>query len=409
MMKKTASLVILTLLCLVAILSPAPVQAQGISVLGSSAQADFPASLNFSLSARSGGSITEARLHYQVDRESFADVTSEVFVDFTPGPIVNLQYSLDMRRTGGLPPGSKVTYWWTLRDNSGGTVATAPTTVPFDDTRYQWRQLTGGKVTLYWYQGDNTFAQALMAAVQDGLQRLARNTGAAPERPAYLYVYASAGDLQGAMIYPQEWTGGVAYTSYSTMAIGIAPDNLVWGERAITHELTHLVVHQITMNPYNDLPTWLDEGLAMYTEGLLEPQFGTPLHQAVTTDSLISVRSLASPFSAFTGESILSYAQSYSLVEFLVSRYGQPKMLEMLNTFRQGSTYDGALQKVYGFDQDGLNTRWREYVRQQYQVAGGGQPQALAPATAAPPAAVTTRLLMAPGLTTAESAWRQGR
>ena len=118
----------------------------------------------------------------------------------------------------------------------------------------------------------------------------------------------------------------------------------------------------MTLNPYGGMPTWLDEGLAMYTEGALLPYYEACLNMAVSENRLISVRSLASPFSAYAEEAAISYAQSYSLVEFLISSYGQSKMLELLNTFKQGSTYDGALEKVYGFDMDGLDTRWRIYI-----------------------------------------------
>jgi hypothetical protein len=171
------------------------------------------------------------------------------------------------------------------------------------------------------------------------------------------------------MVYPQEWTGGVAFTGYGIMAIGIAPSNIDWGKTAIVHELTHLVINQMTLNPYNSLPTWLNEGLAMYSEGLLGPEFTTYLSKAVAEDSLISVQSLSSPFSALAGEAYLSYAQSYSLVEFLISSYGRDKMLELLSTFKQGSGYDDALQRVYGFDMDGLDRLWRDYVTKQYQPA----------------------------------------
>ncbi|MBA7680935.1 hypothetical protein ES703_89256 [subsurface metagenome] len=164
------------------------------------------------------------------------------------------------------------------------------------------------------------------------------------------------------MIYPQEWTGGVAFTRYGIIAIGIAPSNINWGKRAIAHELTHLVIHQMTLNPYGDLPTWLDGGLAMYTEGAPLPEYVAYLNKAIVENSLISVRSLSSPFSAYAEDAVLSYAQSYSLVEFLISNYGRDKMLELLNIFRQGSTYDGALEQVYGFDMDGLNALWRDYV-----------------------------------------------
>jgi len=201
-----------------------------------------------------------------------------------------------------------------------------------------------------------------MAAAQQAMARLAEDTGAYLEKPVKIYIYADSQDLRGAMIFPQEWTGGVAFTRFGTIAIGIAPNNLAWGKRAIAHELAHLVIHQMTLNPYGDLPVWLDEGLAMYAEGPMEPELVALLSEAAVENKLISVRSLSSPFSAHAEEAVLSYAQSYSLVDFLISAYGPDKMLELLNTFREGSSYDGALNRVYGFDMDGLNTLWRDYV-----------------------------------------------
>ena len=118
----------------------------------------------------------------------------------------------------------------------------------------------------------------------------------------------------------------------------------------------------MTFNPYSDLPTWLNEGLAMYAEGKLEPELVDILSNAAAKGTLISVRSLSSPFSAYAKESSLAYAQSYSLVKFLINRYGQAKMFKLLSTFKSGSGYDAALTRVYGFDMDGLNTRWQDYI-----------------------------------------------
>ena len=188
------------------------------------------------------------------------------------------------------------------------------------------------------------------------------STGAELDTPIKLYVYASADDLQGAMIFPQEWTGGVAYTRYGILAIGIAPSELDWGKRAIVHELTHLVVHQETLNPYGDIPTWLDEGLAIYSEGPLEATFSGYLNTAIAGGTLISVPSLASPFSVFSDQAALSYAESYTLVDFLVTTYGEDKMSALLGAFREGNTYDGALQAVYGFDMEGLDALWRPWI-----------------------------------------------
>ena len=362
MIKKTSLLALVTCLFLI-LLSPVLAQAQGeLTILDSSVEAEFPSKLNFSLSVESDVNITDIRLHYTVDRISYAQVTSEAYIEFVPDTTVDVSWTWDMRKTGGLPPGASVEYWWTVEDADSDKVKTAPTRVQFDDLRYSWHSLAEGEVTIYWYEGGESFAQELMAAAQQALTRLAEDTGAYLERSVEMYIYANAWDLQGAMIYPQEWTGGVAFTRYGTIAIGIAPSNLAWGKRAIAHELAHLVIHQMTFNPYSGLPTWLDEGLAMYAEGPPEPGLTAYLNRAITENSLISVRSLSSPFSAYAGEASLSYAQSYSLVEFLITSYGQDKMLELLTTFRQGSGYDAALDKVYGFDMDGLNTLWLDYV-----------------------------------------------
>jgi hypothetical protein len=371
-MKKKIALLALVFCLLLTILSPGLAQAQsGLTVLNSSAVAEFPSRLNFNLSAQSSVNITDVRLCYSVDRTSFAQLVSEGYVEFTPATKVDVSWALEMLKIGGLPPGAIVNYWWRVTDAGGNRLETAPAQVRYDDLRYQWRELTEGKVTVYWYKGNDAFAQELMSTAQQALQRLADATGASLEKQAELYIYGSQQDLLGAMVYPQEWTGGVAFTGYSIMAIGIAPGDISWGKIATAHELTHLVIHQVTLNPYNDLPTWLDEGLAMYNEnaGLLEPGFATYLMKAVADNSLISVQSLASPFSANADEAILSYAESYSLVEYLIATYGQGKMLELLNTFRQGSGYDVALEKVYGFNMDGLNSLWRDYVSDKYLSA----------------------------------------
>ena len=364
MIKKVTLLALV--ICWLLLISPGLVQAgSGLTVLSSSAEMDFPLSLNFNLSAESDVNITDIRLHYMVDRMEHAKITSEVYIEFTPATLVSEQWVWDMRKTGGLPPASSVAYWWTVADAEGNRVKTALARVRIEDNRYDWHSLTEGKVTLYWYRGNDFFIEELMKATQGALARLAEDTGAELESSVNIYIYANSRDLRGSMIYPQEWTGGVAFTRYGIIAIGIAPNiyDLEWGRRVIAHELTHLVIHRVTFNPYNDLPTWLDEGLAMRAEGELDSRLATVFYKAKAEDKLISVRSLSSPFSAYAEESSLGYAQSYWLLGYLIDNYGRDKMFELLNTFRQGSGYDEALERVYGFDMDELDAQWRASLK----------------------------------------------
>jgi hypothetical protein len=372
--------IILMTSALFLLFSPSPIAAvDGIVVIDMDVDINFPNQAVFTIEAESYVDIVDVRLYYQVDRMNYAEVVSEGWADFTPANMVEANWVWDMRNSS-LPPGAEVLYWWMVEDADGNRFETSPEIMHFNDERYSWQSLNstmplGGELSLFWYAGDSTFAQELMDACEEGLTRSTQDIGAYPEEPIDIYIYASTVDLKGAMIFPQEWTGGVAFTAFSTIAIGISPSELDWGKRALVHELMHLVVHQATFSPYGQLPLWLDEGLAMYSEGELDPALRSYLEEAISKDELISVRSLCSPFSAYSEKASLSYAQSYSLVVYLLDNYGQDSMLDLLTILKQGSTYDEALTEVYGFDIDGLDARWRATLTSDTFVAiEDGQP-----------------------------------
>jgi len=360
-------------LAVILVITPTMTRAQdGISLLDSSAQIFFPSGLTFNIEAESQNDIVKLRLHYEVDRMTYAPVTNEAWPVFTPSPKVKAQWVWDMRKVRmPLPSGATVTYWWTIEDAIGDTLTTPSQIIRFDDLRYDWKKVTSGQISLFRYKGDQSFADKLMAACQKALDTLAQDTGVYLQQPVSIYIYATPEDLRGAMVYPQEWTGGVAAYEFGIISIGIPTNDLNWGKGALAHELGHMVIHQITFSPYGAvLPFWLDEGLAtytMYAQGGPDPYLQSVLQKAIAQHNLISVRSLASPFSAIPEEAYLSYAESQSLIQFLIENYGRDKMLQLLNLFQVGNTYDDALIQVYGFDQDGLDSMWQEYIYGQTQ------------------------------------------
>ena len=111
-MIKKASILALVVCLFLSILSPILVHAQSeLTILDSSAHAEFPSKLSFNLSAKSDVNITDIRLCYTIDRASFAQVTSEVYIEFAPATTIDVDWAWDMRKTGGLPPGASVDYW----------------------------------------------------------------------------------------------------------------------------------------------------------------------------------------------------------------------------------------------------------------------------------------------------------
>lgn len=363
-----AVLFLLTLFVLTACGEQAPakeaIQLDGFDVLLSQPKLEFPHTISFEVEVTAQAEISRITLEYQVQKTNVFPVTSVTFPLYEPGDQVTTSWTWDMRQTGGLPPGTDLSYWWTFEDADGHAAQTPARSISFDDERHSWHTLSSSGLTLYWYDGTNSFAQQLMSAAEQALGRVADDTGAELQDGADIYIYADSQDLLSAMVYPQEWTGGVAYTEYHTIAIGISPSNLTWGKGAMAHELAHLAVQQATFSGYGvSLPTWLEEGIAMYSEGPLSPDLQSVLNNAIVQNKLFTVKSLCSPFPADPASAYIAYAQSYSIVKYLIDeRGGQAKMLQLLNAFKQGSGYVEALEQVYGLDIVQLNTLWRNYV-----------------------------------------------
>ena len=97
----------------------------------------------------------------------------------------------------------------------------------------------------------------------------------------------------------------------------------------------------------------------MYAEGDPRTDLESALERAISEDRLISVQTISSNFPSAYDEARLSYAESYSLVQFLLDQYDGDRMLDLLSIFKDGSSYDDALQQAYGFDSAGLDDLWR--------------------------------------------------
>jgi hypothetical protein len=334
-----------------------------IQVLSEDWDSNFRDFLTFSVDVQSSSEIAEVELLYRVVGQL---ATSRNMAEFTPGSAVSAEFSLDQSEPiNYMPPGTELEYWWSVTDTAGNELRTDRTLITLPDNRYDWNTLTDDRVTLYWYEGDDAFGQALFERATSALDTLQEDIGIGLERPIKVFIYGSHKDLLAAISSnAQEWTGGQAFTEHGVVVIGIAPRQLDWGLNAMTHEMTHLVIHQATDNPYGDLPRWLDEGIAVYNENRdeLDEDFRPIFDRAVANDSLMTLRTLSSPFPADPLKANLAYGQSGAVVKYIVDEFGSDAMGDLLDVFAEGALYDEALVEVLGVDTDGLDNQFRSSV-----------------------------------------------
>jgi hypothetical protein len=87
------------------------------------------------------------------------------------------------------------------------------------------------------------------------------------------------------------------------------------------------------------------------------------LNTALKDNTLITLKSLSSSFPTASSGAYLAYAESNSIVSYMINTYGWEKMRRLISIFKEGSTYDKALQTVYSFDINGLDTEWKASLK----------------------------------------------
>ncbi len=386
-------------LLIMSLVLPAAAMAQGpIRVSNQKVDAVFRDHITFNITVDGDSNITAARLFYNVAGQI---ATARGDAKFDPGKHVEANFTIDQTKYY-MPPGTTLQYWWQITDETGQTLKTDKQTYEYMDDRHPWQKLSNERLTLYWYDGGQSLGQALFDQANKTLDRIEADTGVKVKMPIKIFIYGNYNDLHDAIaVGSQEWTGGQAFTDQGSVVIGVSPDNLDYGLIATPHELTHLVLHQATKNSFGgDIPTWLDEGLAVYMSGELDAS-GMGYHDRglVTTAAkdgqLMTLQTLSSSFPADPNQTTLAYAESGVVVEFIIKHYGKDAMAKLLDVFSQGSTYDDALKQALGVDTHGLDNAWRQSLGAPplansavAQATPSGDVQAT-PASAAPATAPT--------------------
>ena len=354
----------LALIALLVCVPTAGAQEGGITIQDSGHEFNFRERIVFHLDASGDSEINEVVLVYQM-QTTRRPVATEVYPEFTPGTTIHAEYELDMRAQYYLPPGVEISYHWRVRDAAGHELDTEPTVFTYEDNTHEWKELSNDRVALYWYRGSDDFGQTLFDQAVESLDNIERDLGVTVKHRIKLYVYGTYDDLHAALEEgAQEWTGGRSFSGagYPIILIGIAPDNLEWGLEAIAHELTHAVIAQKMVPPFGGLPHWMDEGLAVYYQGGPTAYERTALERAIRNNTLLSIRSLNSNFPTDRDMVNLAYAESWSVVNFMFEHYGEEKVAELIEVFSVGAHQDDGLMEVFGFDVDGLEDEWRQYI-----------------------------------------------
>ena len=333
-----------------------------IEVLESAAESRFPDSINFYIKARSVTPIDDIRVYFRL--ASGAKGRAYRVAEFEPGEEVTAEAEL-LTRTGTnyIPPGTIIEYSFEVWDKEGRVHRTPPEELMYMDHRFEWQSISSGPVTVYYYGDlDEQRAASVLAAAEKATERMLPLLGIEITKPLQIIIYTRYSDMSSAIPFRSHAhsanliTEGMAFSNERVLLVhtpGMSADGTV------AHEFVHLLVAQAAGKAHEEVPAWLNEGLAEY--GNIDPNAGYDsfLRKGISSGRLNPLW-YQNRFVGKPEDILIAYGQAYSVVRHLVSKYGETSIAELFKEFQDTRDIDEALQLVYGFDQRGLDAEWRK-------------------------------------------------
>jgi len=134
-------------------------------------------------------------------------------------------------------------------------------------------------------------------------------------------------------------------------------------EVTLKHELCHLLLNHYIKR--EKLPKWLNEGIAQWVSGgigeLIMTEDRSILDGAILSGKYINIRALRERFPNDRKTLTMAYDESKSLVEYIISKYGNDGILMLLEYLKNGDEPDVAILKSLSISIDELEKEWYHY------------------------------------------------
>lgn len=207
------------------------------------------------------------------------------------------------------------------------------------------------------------------ALAQEALASLSKRWQFTPKGPILIEVFPRHDDFAVRTLGLPGMIGalGACFGRVVTMDSPKArpPGEFNWGA-TLWHELAHVITLQLSNQR---LPRWLSEGISVFEEKRARAEWGREMElsfaRAIEAGEVLKVQDLNSGFQNPRTIS-LSYYQASLLVEHIVSRFGEPALRSLVQSFADGITTEAAIKKVLSVDVDDLQTSFDVFLGERF-------------------------------------------
>ena len=366
MARRLRFIALLLVIGLASLIAPLLVSAEGdgIKVIEATAESEFPDGIRFHVAAEGSEIIDDVRVFFKKADQSGRSAYRSI--DVEPGNSVAGDTLLPASGGGDyFPPGTKISYHFEVWDKEGGVARTEETEFVYIDNRFHWLTVSDDLITVYYYsEYVENRANDILEAAQQTMENMVKVLGIAPTEPLRIVTYnnyrhmAQALPFRSQAVREELQAQGMAFANERVLLIhGFDPT--VTG--TVSHEFVHILVAEAAGGTASAIPSWLNEGLAEYGNIDQTDDYDAALRYGIYTRRIRPLWYLRT----FTGEPediLIAYGQGKSVVNFMVDRWGEGRISRLFEVVRRTNDIDSALLEVYGVDQHGMDTAWRQSI-----------------------------------------------
>jgi uncharacterized protein YndB with AHSA1/START domain len=254
-------------------------------------------------------------------------------------------------------PNTLLTYQWRATDGDEVTLSEEEEFRYVDDRPgLDWQRVQLGESTVHWYGDGEDQALRFGELSAVGVERAEQLLGTELAAPVDVFVYTTADDFFGALgPGAREWTGAAAFSELRTIFMWNSSEagSQDYLETVMIHEITHIVFHDATDNPFHEPARWLNEGFATWSESQ-EASEERAIVEQEAGDGLFSFDAITEQFPIGQRGGRLSYAQGTTMIELIINEYGREAMASIAAAYRDGASDAEALEAGTGVSADRL-------------------------------------------------------
>ncbi len=219
---------------------------------------------------------------------------------------------------------------------------------------------------------DSRIAQVLSEQADVIYRTITEDVGYKPPRKISVHLCPTSESFrrkQPSSVKLPEWAVGAAYPDLHRIVMRSA---LTLQERGhirpleiFKHEFAHIVIEQ-ALTKRGGAPRWLSEGFSMYHARQWEISGQQTLEEVTLRDNFIPLAMLSTAFPADEKAARIAYAQSFSIVNFLLNDYGKSIFHKFIRNLRNGMNTDTALIYSAGVNVKGLELEWQASLKKRY-------------------------------------------